>query len=496
MNNTFQGNDLFQLETSIAKTEEVFKDILDFIAGSGSEEPHRVERELFKKLIKLGRNALQAYFDNCGTGDAGKNIAMGDGVVLKRNRRRAIDYISIFGKVEISRFYYWSKGAPGICPLDSELNLPDRAYSYHLQEIVTFFDVRNTYDESAKTLEKLFGLKISPRSIMDILQDVSREVEDFRDSQNPPPSADEKEILVVSVDGKGVPMRKEELAKNDVRLKKGEKRQKKKMCAVGAVYTIEKNVRSADDILKKKAEDDGKAPRPFCKRIRARLGDKTEKEKLLKKLRQEADSRNIGGDKIRVFLCDGERYFWSLKDRYYDDYIGVLDLYHVMERLWTFAYCFHPEGSGEAKDCVALLLRMLLEGNVLGCIEVMKAAGKESGLSKTRQSSIRQIVKYFRRNRFNMRYDEYLSEGIPIGSGNVESACKNLVKDRMEGAGMRWSKDGADAMLALRAVYLNGDLENYFEYYIGKQRKKLYGGKRQWHRMEVARANEFIQKAA
>ena len=58
-----------------------------------------------------------------------------------------------------------------------------------------------------------------------------------------------------------------------------------------------------------------------------------------------------------------------------------------------------------------------------------------------------------------MRYDEYLANGWPIASGPVEGACKNLIKDRMERSGMRWTEQMAEAIVQLRAIYLSGDFD-------------------------------------
>jgi hypothetical protein len=74
-----------------------------------------------------------------------------------------------------------------------------------------------------------------------------------------------------------------------------------------------------------------------------------------------------------------------------------------------------------------------------------------------------------------MRYDQYLAQGWPIGTGVVEGACGHLVKDRMEQAGMRWSKDGAQAVLDLRAVRLNGDWDAYWQFHRQQQHQRLYG---------------------
>jgi len=74
-----------------------------------------------------------------------------------------------------------------------------------------------------------------------------------------------------------------------------------------------------------------------------------------------------------------------------------------------------------------------------------------------------------------MKYDRYLSAGYPIGSGIVESTCGHTVKDRMEGAGRRWSIDGAEATLLLRSIYTSGDWDEYWIENMRLERQRLYG---------------------
>ncbi|MEW6609202.1 MAG: hypothetical protein AB1414_17455 [bacterium] len=73
-----------------------------------------------------------------------------------------------------------------------------------------------------------------------------------------------------------------------------------------------------------------------------------------------------------------------------------------------------------------------------------------------------------------LSHNEYLSQGMPIASGSVEGACKNLVKDRMERSGMRWTEDMAEAMLKMRAIYLSGDFEDYWSFHIQKDQERLH----------------------
>jgi hypothetical protein len=74
-----------------------------------------------------------------------------------------------------------------------------------------------------------------------------------------------------------------------------------------------------------------------------------------------------------------------------------------------------------------------------------------------------------------MCYDQYLARGWPIGTGVVEGACGHLGKDRMEQAGMRWTKAGAQAVLDLRAVRLNSHWDAYWQFHRQQQHHRLYG---------------------
>ena len=73
-----------------------------------------------------------------------------------------------------------------------------------------------------------------------------------------------------------------------------------------------------------------------------------------------------------------------------------------------------------------------------------------------------------------MRYDEYLRLGCPIATGVIEGACRHVIKDRMERAGMRWKVPGAQAMLNLRTIHTNGDWVAFQEFRIALENECLY----------------------
>ena len=116
-------------------------------------------------------------------------------------------------------------------------------------------------------------------------------------------------------------------------------------------------------------------------------------------------------------------------------------------------------------------------GRVIGGIRQMATKGE---LSKRKRAKVEQYLSYFAERREYMKYDEYLAAGYPIGSGVVEGACRHLVKDRMEQTGMRWRIAGAQAVLSLRAIYVNDDWEPFHADRIRAEQRKLYPYKRRF----------------
>ena len=154
----------------------------------------------------------------------------------------------------------------------------------------------------------------------------------------------------------------------------------------------------------------------------------------------------------------------------------ILDLLHVMERLWKVAWCLFEEETqkAQAERWVEDRLRMLLDGKVGLVIGGVRRRLRAEKLSGQRRKVVRSALEYLGNNRAHMRYDEYLAAGYPIGSGVAEGACRHLVKDRMEQTGMRWTVAGAQAMLHVRAVYLNDQWDDFLEFRVEQEQGRLY----------------------
>lgn len=221
-------------------------------------------------------------------------------------------------------------------------------------------------------------------------------------------------------------------------------------------------------------------PVPQHKQMRAELSREIEgqeiqgKDEIFAWLAEEVKTRNRQGEKAVVCVMDGDRALWKKIEAYVPNAIGILDLYHVLERLWDAAYCFYAEGSEAAQAFVTKRLQRMLQGEVGRVIGGLKQMQTKQSLTGAKRKQLKTVITYLENNRRFMEYDFYLTFGFPIGSGVVEGACRHLVKDRMELTGMRWKPEGAQAMLSLRAVYLNGNWEAFQQYRIKQQQEKLY----------------------
>jgi len=186
-------------------------------------------------------------------------------------------------------------------------------------------------------------------------------------------------------------------------------------------------------------------------------------------------------NQVLVHLCDGQksletdRRAWLPSD---SNTVDILDLMHALPRLWEAAHVFHAEGGAAASAFVRDRLLQVLRGEVASVVHGLRYLGTVRALNGAKRLRLRKACDFLKANEHRMRYDEYLTAGYPIATGVIEGACRHVIKDRMERAGMRWQVPGAQAMLHLRAVSASGDWESFQRFRIKSENQRLYPNKR------------------
>jgi hypothetical protein len=451
---------------------------------------HEAERAIWQRVLALGHTALAQFFALQGTGDLGAAVTLPDGQTCERlpelHDRR---YVSIFGLFTLPRTAYGSREGQKITfvPLDNRLQLPDSDFSYVLQDWDQALCVEQAFGQARGTVARILNLSQSVDSLERMNVQMAEHVTAFREDRPKPEPATEGVILVTSADGKGIVMRREADAPAPAAHRtKGEKASQKRMATVGAAYTVERYVRTPAEVvaaLFRDGPEPAQRPRPAHKRVWASLprGDATgglvpSQEVVYAWLLNEVAERNPHLHKEMVHLGDGQEALWQARRAYLParNTTDILDLLHVTPRLWQAAHLFCAERSPEAEAFARERILRVLEGKASGVIRGLREMGTKRGLKGAKKKALGKICAYLAANRGRMRYDEYLAKGYPIASGVIEGACRHLVKDRMERAGMHWTAAGAQAMLDVRSTYVNGDWEEYQAYRITRETNRLY----------------------
>jgi len=462
---------------------QAFGELERFLAEAGEARLalSDIERGAEPRGRELLRRLLQAHIDARGDGDVGEAIIaqLREGPVrLGYKRRYARPVLTLFGDVRITRMGYGAPGRQAIYPLDRELGLPGRIYSYECQRRLMRAVVCSPFDEAISFVAEMTGVTVPKRAAEQLVREAAVDFEEFYAQR---PATEVKpargETFVAAIDCKGIPMVKPERALRVVRRGKGQKANKKRMATVAAVHNQAPVVRTAQEVLDSLFCADQRPqrqprPKPSHKRVWASLT--ADKDTFIADVKAEMQRRDPRHRRTWVIVTDGERALQHRVADSFKDVTLVLDFLHALEKLWQAGHALYREGSPEAQAFVYERAKRILEGDVDQVVKGLKLNVTKRRLTGSKAKTLLDVAAYFKRNRERMRYDTYLANGWPIASGSVEGACKNLIRDRFERSGMRWTPETAEALLRLRAIHLSGDLNEYWDFHITRDQQRLY----------------------
>jgi hypothetical protein len=459
-----------------------FEMLLDFVTGEDAQTStaDQIERGLFRHLLALGAKLLLLFFVTRAQNCSREPLPTAEGQELPYHSERKRTYFSIFGKLPFWRPYFYKTGAEGQCPLDAKLSLGTNRYSDFLREVAEYLGVYVVYHKVTDVLARFLDLGLSSRVLQEVIATDAADVEAFYAQKPAPSSAEEAEILVIQADGKGVPLVLERPTKPKVRLGKGEKRGRKKEAIVTTVYTIDAAPRTPEQVVASffyhdqgsdVPESASERPKPQNKHIWATLEGK---DVALARLAKQVAPRQ--GDHVRhhVALCDGCEALQSRIETRFPDFTLILDFIHANEYLWKVANSLLGETNEQRTEWVANQTLRMLSGETEQIIAEFRTLAQEAQSTATQRQKLTKTANYFERNLPYMDYPTYLVKGWPIASGVIEGACRHFVKDRFELSGMRWTQEGAENLLHLRAVAENEDWDAYHDYRRRQRHARLY----------------------
>lgn len=396
-----------------------------------------------------------------------------------------------FGQVTVSRIAYRRTGLGDLHPADAVLNLPPESHSHGLRRLAALEAARGSFDDAAAAIARSCGIRVGKRQVEQLAARAAADVDGFYTAFAADP-APEGDALVLCFDGKGVVMRPDGLRagtanaatsqKMTARLSKGEKRHRKRMAEVAAVYDLTPVPRTIADILPegdRPPEAATTAPKAAGKWLYASVTD--DAAAVIAAGFAEADSRDPGRARTWVALVDGnshqiERIRAEAKTRNLHVPI-ILDFIHVAEYLWKAAWCFHPEGDPNAEKWVRDHARQILAGRAPVVAAAIRRKATYHGLDPGQRRNADTAAGYLLAKKRYLDYPTALANGWPIATGVIEGACRHLVKDRMDITGARWGLPGAETILKLRALISNGDFDQYWDYHLAQEQQRIHNNR-------------------
>lgn len=399
----------------------------------------------------------------------------------------------LFGKVTVTRCAWRSRGRTNVHPADQALSLPHGRHSHGIKRLAVREAIRSSFDQAVEAIGDRCGRVLGKRRAESLVVEAASDIDVFyRQKIAGPATADMP--LVIQVDGKGVVMRPEALREatrraaeakrqqgRQARLAPGEKPNRKRMATIACVHDTVPAKRRPHDIIHPPGGRSGlRKPNPGPKAVNrwctaSLIHDPGD---VIAEAFTQVGDRDPGHHRPWLVLVDGARHQLDLvqaEARRRNVTIHVLiDFIHVAEYVWASAHAFRPVGSEAAETLAAENLTGILHGHAARVADEMTARAGEEGLTGSKRESVDTCVRYLTGHLDQLRYDIALENGWPIATGSVEGACRHLIGDRLDVTGARWGLASAEAVLKLRAVHANGDLDAYLAYHHTHEHQRTY----------------------
>ncbi len=422
-------------------------------AGAGTPLIAEIEDSMREALRQIGMQALGLFLSGMqATPESEIDCACGG--KLHYQRMRTAKVISVFSGVSYERAYYAGcQCKRGKAPLDEQFGLEPGAVTAGLAALLALAGIEFSYDQSPKWLQAYLLFEVSENTVRSETEQLGalqaqREAELVQQSQDETYLQERQRQpgqvaarLYGSMDAAKVrieprPKRGEEKAAHE------DWRDMKVLCwyEVETVPPAQRSARQREQVAREQAALRAKNMRYFCD-----ISDADDFGKLLW-----ATGCQVQADLSPelVFLGDGAVWIWNLVAQYYPNAVQIVDWYHAEAHLEGVANAAFPPGP-QRTNWLEGVKQALWDGQVEAVISACEALAAAC-------EAARKAAHYFYTNAERMRYDRFRAAGYMIGSGTVESGCKQIVSQRLKLPGAQWTVTGAVQTAKARAAWLSG----------------------------------------
>lgn len=415
-------DDTFDAEEHIQRLVKQFERRLRQEMPRGSQTLEEIEKKAHKIGREMQQKIQQEFLEAIGSGYAGAETLCDCGGAARFVACYRRQVVTVAGAGRLWRAYYHCRACKqGFCPLDAVLALGSGACSVGVRALLSRFASYLPFRTAAREMELSCGICLSASTLHREAQAVGKAIEQEwrqkearREQEDFPVPQRRPHQLHLSMDGVMIYV-------------EGQWREVK--CAV--------------------AYESGKDEQGHAQGVAWARYYASQVPSCLFGCRMRTVAHESGASVCRRvgMLADGAEWIWQETAKHFPRSTQILDYRHAGEHLWEVARSRFGEGSEAAKAWMEQQEKRLLRDEVQ---EVIAAVANWPAQSEAQREVHRRATAYLQTHAHRMRYGSLRQAGWHIGSGVVESACKGVVQGRMKGRGMRWSAEGAEAMLHLR----------------------------------------------
>jgi hypothetical protein len=366
---------------------------------------------------------------------------------------RSKPVLTALGEVSVLRPYYLCRHCHhGQFPADGELDIENTEFSPGVRRMQAAVGQDKPFAQGCQQLKLLAALEVTAKAVERTAEAIGEDIaarhqaEIQRAMQLDLPIIVGKPIsvLYVQVDGTGVPVVKKETVGRQGKAE-GQPAHTRE-AKLGCVFT------------QTTWDKEGHAIRDPDSTTY--VGAIETAEEFGKRIYLEAWNRGWSRAVIKVFMGDGSEWIWNIANQHFPGAVQIVDLFHARQHLWDLARKLYPNQDAEQRRWMMAHQALLDDGRIEDLVAALRAIDASH---PELADKIRVETGYFENNRQRMRYPQFRSQHLFVGTGVIEAGCKVLIGSRCKQSGMFWTVRGANAILALRCCQFNGRFEDYWE---------------------------------
>ncbi len=399
----------------------------------------------------IGSTMLELLINADGGDYRGTTIPCEKGHACEFEGYRTKTLLTVLGPVPVERAYYSDKECnTGLFPKDQALDIEGTSYTPGVRRMMSKVGSYRPFDPGHEDLYELAGLRVTAKEVERVSERVGQQVAEYHAAQGESALTDKvvpiKPVprLYVCMDGTGVPVvRKETVGRQG----KGEDGQAKtREVKLGCVFT------------QTDSDEEGRPIRDEAST--SYTGAIETAETFGWRLYKEAKRRGMDRAREVVVLGDGALWIWNIADEHFPGARQIVDLYHAHGHYGNVARACLGQQKEKMYQWMEHRRAQLEEGKVENVIIAINQLSAKSGAHK---DLCDREMGYFEKNKERMRYAEFRSLGLFVGSGVLEAGCRSVIGQRLKQSGMHWTVEGANKIIALRCGIMSNRWEDFWE---------------------------------